>query len=151
MRTNALIIMLFAVALSGCASTPTVPLAQRLEGKTPDDRQEILRRACLTEAEWDLDRAAARQPITAQHRYRDSNTTRETSHLKGLCRELTVLPAIQGRSPIETKRRADLAEKCRREIDDHLDLRSKESAAHMVRVQEICVAMTGFDLPAQPD
>lgn len=151
MRTNALIIVLFAVALSGCASTPTVPLAQRLEGKTPDDRQEILRRACLTEADWDSDRTAARLPISAQHRYRDSNTTRETSHLKALCREMADLPAIKGRSPIETKRRADLAEKCRRETDDHLDLRSKESAAHMVRVQEICEAMTGFSLPTQSD
>lgn len=151
MRSNALIIVLFAVALSACTSTPSIPLAQRLEGKTPEDRQEILRRACLTEAEWDLDRAAARQPINAQNRYRNSNTTRETSHLKALCREMADLPAIKGRSPIETKRRADLAEKCRRETDDHLDLRSKESAAHMARVQEICEAMTGFELPAQAD
>lgn len=151
MRTNALIIVLFAVALSGCASPPTVPLAQRLEGKTPDDRQEILRRACLTEAEWDLDRAAARQPINAQHRYRDSNITRETSHLKVLCREMAALPAIPGRSPIETKRRADLADKCRGEIDDHLDLRSKESITHMSRMQEVCEGMTGFSLPARPD
>ncbi|ARJ66164.1 hypothetical protein WV31_11070 [Magnetospirillum sp. ME-1] len=151
MRANALIIVLFAVALSGCASTPTVPLTQRLEGKTPDDRQEILRRACLTEADWDLDQTAARMPANAQHRYRDSNTTRETSHLRALCREMADLPAIKGRSPIETKRRADLAEKCRRETDDHLDLRRKESAAHMARVQEICEAMTGFDLPTQAD
>jgi hypothetical protein len=148
MRPHILIIALMAVGLSACASTPSLPLAKRLEGKTPDERQEILRRVCLTEAEWDLDRAAARQPINAQHRYRDSNTTRETSHLKELCREMANLPAIAGRSPIETKRRADLAEKCRRETDDHLDLRGKESAAHMVRVQEICEAMTGFDLPA---
>ncbi|WP_096703370.1 hypothetical protein [Magnetospirillum sp. 15-1] len=151
MRTNALIIVLFAVALSACTSTPSIPLTKRLEGKTPEDRQEILRRACLTEADWNLDQTAARMPANAQHRYRDSNTTRETSHLRALCREMADLPAIQGRSPIETKRRADLAEKCRRETDDHLDLRSRESAAHMVRVQEICEAMTGFDLPAQTD
>ncbi|CUW41841.1 protein of unknown function (plasmid) [Magnetospirillum sp. XM-1] len=151
MRINALIIVLFAVALSACASTPSVPLAKRLEGMTPEERQETLRRACLTEADWDRDQTAARLPANAQHRYRDSNTTRETRHLKELCREMADLPAIKGRSPIETKRRADLAEKCRRETDDHLDLRSKESAAHMARVQEICEAMTGFDLPTQAD
>ncbi len=149
MNPHILIIALMAVGLSACASTPSVPLAKRLEGKTPDERQETLRRACLTEADWNLDQTAARMPAKAQHRYRDSNTTRETSHLKELCREMADLPAIAGRSPIETKRRADLAEKCRRETDDHLDPRSKESAAHMVRVQEICEAMTGFDLPTQ--
>jgi len=148
MRPHILIIALTAVGLSACAAPPSVPLAKRLEGKTPDERHETLRRACLTEANWNLDQTAARMPANMQHRYRDSNSTRETSHLKELCRELADLPAIAGRSPIETKRRAELAEKCRREADDHLDLRSKESAAHMVRVQEICEAMTGFDLPA---
>ncbi|ARJ64704.1 hypothetical protein WV31_02965 [Magnetospirillum sp. ME-1] len=149
MRPHILIIALMAVGLSACASTPTIPLAQRLEGKTPEDRQETLRRACLAEANWNLDQTAARMPANMQHRYRDSNSTRETSHLKELCREMADLPAIKGRSPMETKRRAELAEKCRRETDDHLDLRSTESAAHMARVQEICEAMTGFDLPAQ--
>lgn len=149
MRTNTLIIVLFALALSGCASTPSVPLAQRLEGKTPDDRQETLRRACLTEANWNLDQTAARMPANMQQRYRNSNSTRETSHLKELCREMADLPAIAGRSPIETKRRADLAEKCQRETDDHLDMRSKESIAHMSRMQEICEGMTGFSLPAE--
>ncbi|KIL99089.1 MAG: hypothetical protein HY055_09900 [Magnetospirillum sp.] len=151
MRTNTLIIVLFAVALSGCANTPKVPLANRLEGKTPDERHEILRRTCLTEAEWDLDRAAARQPINAQHRYRDSNTTRETSHLKTLCRELSALPAILRNTPIELKMRTELIEKCRREIEDHTDLRSKENIAHMSRVQELCEGMTGFSIPTEQD
>lgn len=151
MRPHILIIALMAVGLSACASTPSIPLAQRLEGKTPEDRQETLRRACLTEADWNLDQTAARMPANMQHRYRDSNTTRETRHLKELCREMAALPAIKGRSPIETKRRADLAEKCRREADDHLDLRSKESVAHMSRMQEVCEGMTGFSLPTEQD
>ncbi len=149
MRPHILIIVLLAAGLSACASIPTVSLAQRLEGKTPEDRQETLRRACLTEANWNLDQTAARMPANMQHRYRDSSSTRETSHLKELCREMADLPAIKGRSPIETKRRADLAEKCRRETDDHLDVRSKESIAHMSRMQEICEGMTGFSLPAE--
>jgi hypothetical protein len=138
-------------ALAACTSTPREPLATRIEGKTPEERQETLRRACLTEANWDSDWAASRQPIAAQNRYRNSNTTRETRHLKELCREMAALPAIQGRSPIEIRRRSDLAEKCRREIDDHLDIRSKESADHMLRMQEICEAMTGFTLPIEEE
>lgn len=144
-------IALFAVALSGCASTPNVPLTERLEGKTPDQRQETLRRACLAEAEWSLDRSTARQPAAIQHRYRDSNTTRETSHLKELCREMADLPAIRGGSPIETRRRTDLTEKCRREAEDHLDLRSGDSVEHMSRMQEICAGMTGFDASTPSD
>ena len=49
MRPNILIIALMAIGLSACASTPSVPLAKRLEGMTPGERQETLRRACLTE------------------------------------------------------------------------------------------------------
>lgn len=151
MRANALIIVLLAVALSACAALPRQPLANRLEGKTPDERQEILRRACLAEADWNLDQTAARMPAAMQHRYRDSNTTRETSHFKALCRDMADLPAVQGRSPMETKRRAELAGKCRREIDDHLDMRGRDGAEHMVRMQEICESMTGFSLPTQTD
>lgn len=150
MRPHILIIALMAVGLSACASTPTVPLAKRLEGKTPDERHETLRRACYTEANWNLDQTAARMPANMQHRYRDSNSTRETTHLRELCSELADLPAVRGRSPVETRRRADLAEKCRRETDDHLDGRSRESAEHMARMQEICEGMTGFELPGQP-
>lgn len=154
MRIGPLIALFCMATLSACASTLVGsgdPLATRIEGRTPDERQEILRRACLTEANWDSDWAASRQPIAAQNRFRNSNTTRETRHLKELCREMADLPAIQGRSPIEIRRRSDLAGKCRREIDDHLDIRSKESAAHMLRMQEICEAMTGFALPVEED
>ena len=70
MRPHILIIALMAVGLSACASTPSIPLAQRLEGKTPEDRQETLRRACLTEADWNLDQTAARMPANMQHRHR---------------------------------------------------------------------------------
>jgi hypothetical protein len=151
MKIGPFVALFCMAALSACTSTPGEPLATRIEGKTPDERQEILRRACLTEANWDSDWAASRQPIAAQNRYRNSNTTLETRHLRELCREMAALPAIQGRSPIETRRRADVAEKCRREIDDHLDIRSQGSADHMLRMQEICEAMTGFALPAQED
>lgn len=151
MKVGLVSVFICLAALSACTSTPREPLATRIEGKTPDERQVILRRACLTEAEWDLNRAASRQPIAVQNRYRNSNTTLETRHLKVLCREMADLPAIQGRSPIEIRRRSDLIEKCRVEIDDHLDSRSKESIVHMQRMQEICEAMTGFTLPVEED
>lgn len=152
MKILPLIALFCMAAFSACTPImPREPLAARIDGRTPDERQEILRRACLTEAGWDSDWAASRQPIAAQNRFRNSNITRETRHLKALCRDMAALPAIQGKSPIEIRRRSDLAERCRREIDDHLDIRSKESAAHMLRMQEICEAMTGFALPVEEE
>lgn len=149
MRPQILIIALMAMGLSACASAPSENLAARLEGKTPEDRREILRRTCLAEAQWNLDRAAERVPAPARHGFRDSNTTRETSHFKELCREMADLPAIRGSSGAETRRRADLAEKCGREADDHLDLRSGADAEHMSRMRDICKAMTGFEPSGQ--
>ena len=77
---------LLAVLLSACASDPAIPslpLSERLAGKTLEEKKEILREACLDEARDST--------IRRKDRYRGSfmrhrlGTTEETNRLKALC------------------------------------------------------------------
>lgn len=75
--------------LSACAqSIPAPTLSEKLEGKSPEERQEILRLACLNEAEWKKNQAVRHRTgkarSIASHRYYP-----EVSQLKALCREMT--------------------------------------------------------------
>lgn len=76
--------------LSACAVQSGSPqtLSEKLEGKTPQERQEVLRLACLNEAEWKRDQAVRHRTgktrSIARHAYYS-----EVSELKALCREMT--------------------------------------------------------------
>jgi len=78
--------------LSACVgqASPPKTLAEKLEGKTPQEKQEVLRLACLTEAGW-----KERQDRQARIRLgwtRSASVPRyypEVSVLKALCREMT--------------------------------------------------------------
>lgn len=75
--------------LSACAtSSSPPPLSEKLEGRSPQERQEVLRLACLNEAEWRKDQAVRRRTGKARsiatHGYYP-----EVSRLKALCREMT--------------------------------------------------------------
>lgn len=85
--------MLMCISLvSACAgqSGPPQSLTEKLEGKTPAERQEILRLACLNEAEYSADQKKAqvqrRYGSKRSHFLRDPE---ETARLKTLCREMT--------------------------------------------------------------
>lgn len=126
------LIALGAIALlAGCATQPPEPLSARLEGKTPDQRREILRVACLNEAEWDLDQVAARQPLSRQHDFKHANTTMETRHLKRLCHALPTGAADE------------VAASCGQELAEHADPASPAGSAHLGRLRAICEAATG--------
>lgn len=83
-------VIMVAWLLSACAmqSTPPLTLNEKLEGKTPQERQEVLRLACLNEAEWKKDQAVRHRTGKARsiaaHGYYS-----EVSELKALCREMT--------------------------------------------------------------
>jgi outer membrane biogenesis lipoprotein LolB len=76
--------------LSACAtsSSPPPTLSEKLEGRSPQERQEVLRLACLNEAEWQKDQTVRHRTgktrSIAAHRYYP-----EVSQLKALCREMT--------------------------------------------------------------
>ena len=74
--------------LSGCAATtPPQTLSEKLKGKTPLERQEILRVACLDEATWKT--ANQRTMKRGPHHTAPAPYDSEASELKALCREMT--------------------------------------------------------------
>ncbi len=92
MKRNILMTVLTAWLLAACAtqSGPPPTLAQRLEGKTPSERQEILRLACLTEAQWR--ETQRRTALRSKGVIRGSSASRydpEVGRLKVICRQMT--------------------------------------------------------------
>lgn len=89
MKQKTMITLALAVLLSACAqSTPPQTLSEKLAGKTPEEKQEVLRLACLNEAEYTtkIKKAKYRGPSKRKHLVQD---TEETKRLKTLCREMT--------------------------------------------------------------
>lgn len=151
MRAIGMLAALAAVSIAACADAPgNASLAQRLDGKTPEQRAEILRRECLGEAEWDLRREAKTMPMHLRHSYMESNSTTETRHLKGLCREFPAVTADLGKTAADVKA-VDLAEKCQKEISEHLNKESTADVAHFERFRTICEEVTGRRLGAAAD
>ena len=79
--------------LSACAQNNTAPpltLSQKLEGKTPEEKQEVLRLACLNEAEYTtkIKKANYRRQYGSKRVHLVQDTD-ETWRLKMLCREMT--------------------------------------------------------------
>lgn len=81
-------LILLPLLLAACATEPPKPLAEQLAGKTPEEKQEILRLACLNEAEYSTKEHKKKlRPYSVKHRH--ISDTSETSRLKTLCREMT--------------------------------------------------------------
>lgn len=91
MIREAMIALALGILLFGCGQ-PATPqtLEERLAGKTPEEKQEMLRLACLNEAEFSTkvkkSQYAQRYGAKRSHLLPD---TEETWHLKMLCREMT--------------------------------------------------------------
>lgn len=79
---------LLSLMLTACAAQPEQTLSEKLEGKTPEEKQEVLRLACLNEAEYTtkIKKAKYRGGAKRKHTVPD---TEETRRLKTLCREMT--------------------------------------------------------------
>lgn len=85
------------VGLAACASTPQQTLQEKLQGKSPAERKEILRLACLNEAE---------QTILPNHRSGRYSYVhiynKQESETKALCRLMDALSApVKGGSKHE--------------------------------------------------
>lgn len=91
MTQKPLLILILAVLLSACGqSTPQQSLSEKLTGKTPEEKQEVLRLACLNEAEYTTKLKKARyERLYGAKRSHLLQDTDETWRLKMICREMT--------------------------------------------------------------
>lgn len=81
-----LLLVSMFVGLAACTSTPQQTLQEKLQGKSPAERKEILRLACLNEAEQTV------QPNRRSGRYRYVHIyTKQESETKALCRQMDAL------------------------------------------------------------
>ncbi len=91
MTRNTILVFSLAALLSACGqSLPAKSLSEKLQGKTPEEKQEVLRLACLNEAEY----TTRLKKANYQRRYGSRRSqmiadTDETWRLKILCREMT--------------------------------------------------------------
>jgi hypothetical protein len=79
-----LLLISMVMGLSACVSTPSPTLSEKLQGKSPAERKEILRLTCLNEAEQTIQRV--HRP-SGRHRY-VHHYSREEAEMKALCREM---------------------------------------------------------------
>lgn len=147
MRFRTIVTISSFLILSACNSSSPKSLEEITNGKSAEEKREILRRKCLTEAEWDLNEFSKRFSFRS-HQVNDSGRTVETRHLRALCRELAEPPM----TPMTNDGNSDglkseswktsLAEKCRDEINEHIQRSNKDSINHLKKYKDICEAMT---------
>ncbi|RUL89475.1 hypothetical protein [Tautonia sociabilis] len=89
--------LIIAAALATVACTPQPPptLDERLAGKTPEERREVLRVACLNEAEHLGDE---KKEIRTVHGVKSDQSTVQTRRLKAICR------AMDGENAIDNQK-----------------------------------------------
>jgi Flp pilus assembly protein TadD len=84
---KSLLTITLAGLLTACAgASQQHSLSEKLEGKTPEERQEILRVACLNEAEHTGNKPRRATTGHRSHRHGDSA---DTKRMKDICREMT--------------------------------------------------------------
>lgn len=137
------LLLLMLTAGGMAAHAENLPLA--LEGKTGGERREILRLACLNEAEW-----STRQRNRALW-FREHNTaahqppTDETIRLKNLCR---AMDELRSRKAGHFDQRVDLAQQCAKEI--HVGIRNNTGAdniRHFENMRRICEELIEAKVP----
>lgn len=99
MRRQPMLALIIVVLLSACTQSTTPPqtLSQKLQGKTPEEKQEILRLACLNEAEYTTKiKKKNYQRMYGSKRVHLVQDTDETWRMKMICREMTDTYAEKG-------------------------------------------------------
>lgn len=74
-----------ALTASACTSQPPPTLDEKLAGKTPKERLEVLRVACLNEAEH---LGNETKEIRTVHGVKSDQTTTQTRRFKDICRAM---------------------------------------------------------------
>lgn len=86
MLKNTMLMLLMTGLLAACAAQPEQTLSEKLDGKTPEEKQEVLRLACLNEAEHTGNKPRRATTGHRSHRHGDSA---QTKRMKDICREMT--------------------------------------------------------------
>ncbi len=125
--------------LSACASQPPQTLEQKLQDKSAEDKKEVLRLACLNEAEW---------PIYNSSGYRSANPriksqiklryNEEVSTSKALCRKIEEATDAKSKKALSHEGEALIAAT----MEKHGDA----AADHATRTREIYEKMIGQKL-----
>jgi hypothetical protein len=136
-HSRILFLMAACLTVAACAETPIPPLdlKEKLAGKSPEDRQEILGLACLDEGQ---------KMSSKWKRTRHSVTLVDDPHLsetKALCLRMTVAYLSS-----DTKKHVALAQQCKERISTPLHSDNSTIAGHAHNMQEICEEMTGQKL-----
>lgn len=129
-------ILALALTVSACATNkPPLTLDEKLQGKSGEERKEVLRLACLNEAEW---------PIYNSDKYKHGNDKQrmrlkhgynaEVSEMKSLCRKMN-------ESVDDDK--ASLFENCKQKIAAKSERHGDKAIDHAKRTLQICQEMTG--------
>lgn len=138
MHSRILFLLAACLAITACSETPATPqvsLKEKLAGKSPEDRQEILGLTCLDEAQ---------KMNSRWKRTRHSVTLVDDPHLsetKALCLRMTVAYLSS-----DTKKHAALAQQCKERISPALHSDNSTIIEHAHRMQEVCEEMTGQKL-----
>jgi len=80
-----MIVSLTLLVLAACTEAAPKTLDEKLVGKTPEERQDVLRLECLNEAEDIGNRPRKRHLSRHAHIPRDSE---QTQRLKNICRDM---------------------------------------------------------------
>ncbi len=80
------VIMVFVFALTACTPQPPLSLEQKLSGKSPAEQKEILRIACLSEAEHFTNPSG--KVVRTAHGVKSYQESEQTRRLKTVCREM---------------------------------------------------------------
>lgn len=129
-------ILALAVTVSACATnTPKLTLDEKLQGKSGEERKEILRLACLNEAEWPIYNSQKYKSGNDKQRMRlRSGYNSEVSEMKSLCRKM---------NESETSDNSALFEDCKQKVADKSEKHGDEATGHTQRTLQICQEMTG--------
>lgn len=130
------------LALSACTVETPQTLSQKLAvAKTPADRKETLRLACLNEAEWPAwnsptyRTANPKTKTRLRHRY-----NAEVSEMKSLCRDMDDLTT---ETATDKKSKDELSADCARQVETKKQKTAAGSTAHADRIATVCAAMIG--------
>lgn len=135
-------ILVLALTVSACATNkPTLTLEEKLQGKSGAERKEVLRLACLNEAEWPIYNSAKYKSGNVKQRMRIKNGyNKEVSEMKSLCRKMT---------ESEASDQAALFDDCKQKIAAKSEKHGDKAVDHTQRTLQICKEMTGEKTPVK--
>lgn len=136
-----LMIAIAALALSACASQPAKTLDQKLQGANREERKEVLRLACLNEAEWPTYHSPGyKQGNSRVRRHIEHSYNQEISEMKALCRKMDALADTGAKKKLPP---VELADMCAEKISAKKRKSRMGGADHAQRIEKICAEMTG--------